>query len=135
VQELKQSGYRARDHYEGNPELRAALDSISSGEFSPTEPNLYGSLIHSLLHQDEYCLLADYQAYVECQDQVSQAYQDPEKWAKMSILNAARSGMFSSDRTIREYCDEIWNAKPCKVEIEGYTQDNAGLRPTRPTKA
>jgi len=133
VQELKQSGYRPRDSYESNPELRSALDSISSGEFSPGEPKLYGSLIQSLLHQDEYCLLADYQAYVDCQDQVSQAYQDQEKWTKMSILNAAQAGKFSSDRTISEYCEEIWHAKPCKVEIEGYTQGNAGLRPTRQT--
>ena len=90
-------------------------------------------MIQSLLHQDEYCLLADYQAYVDCQDQVSQAYQDQEKWTKMSILNAAQAGKFSSDRTISEYCEEIWHAKPCKVEIEGYTQGNAGLRPTRQT--
>jgi starch phosphorylase len=63
-------------------------------------------------------LLADYQAYIDCQEQVSQVYRDKEKWTQMSILNAARMGKFSSDRTIREYCKEIWDVKPVQIEIE-----------------
>jgi glucan phosphorylase len=76
------------------------------------------SLPVSEKNQDEYLLLADYQAYIDCQEQVSQAYQDRENWTRMSILNAARTGKFSSDRTIGEYAAEIWNVKPVKVELE-----------------
>ncbi len=73
-------------------------------------------------------LLADYQAYIECQKRVSQAFQDKEKWTKMSIYNSVRMGKFSSDRTIMEYAKEIWGATPVKINQEGYTQDNAGLK-------
>ena len=75
-----------------------------------------------------YLNKADYQDYIECQEQVSQAFQDQGKWTKMSIYNSVRMGKFSSDRTIMEYAKEIWEAEPVKINQETYTQDNAGLR-------
>lgn len=79
------------------------------------------------MYHDDYMLLADYQAYSDCQAEVSAAYQDVEHWTTMSILNVARSGKFSSDRTIKEYCDEIWNVKPVKVELQDYDPAKATL--------
>ena len=94
------------------------LQRLTAGDFSPQEPQLFQPLVNSLLYQDEYLLLADYQAYIDCQEQVSLAYQDRENWTRMSILNVARTGKFSSDRTIREYAAEIWNVLPVRVELE-----------------
>lgn len=73
-------------------------------------------------------LFADYQSYVDCQEQVSQAYRDPENWTRMSILNTARMGKFSSDRAVQEYCQEIWQAEPVKIELAEYVQATAGLK-------
>jgi starch phosphorylase len=75
-------------------------------------------LIDSLLRRDEHMTLADYRAYVDCQDRAGIAYKDQKKWAKMSILNVARMGKFSSDRAIREYCDKIWHAKPLEIDTD-----------------
>ena len=108
VVELKRAGYRPRSFYEADTELREAIDQIGGGHFSPGETGLFQPLVESLLNWDEYMLLADYRAYVDCQDRVSRAYADQEHWTKMSILNVARIGYFSSDRTIREYCRDIW---------------------------
>ena len=88
----------------------------NSGHFSHGDTNLFKPLVDSLIKYDPYMLLADYQSYVNCQEQVSQAYKNRGNWTRMSILNSARMGKFSSDRAIREYCNEIWNAKPVKVE-------------------
>jgi glycogen phosphorylase len=118
VLELKSRGYRPGDHYQNHYELRRVLDSIADGTFSGGDTNLFRPLVDSLLHHDEYLLLADYSAYVDCQDQVSLAYADPESWARRSILNTARSGFFSSDRTIRQYCEQIWNAQPLPIQRE-----------------
>jgi starch phosphorylase len=108
VVELRKAGYRPRLFYEADTELRDVIDQIGAGHFSPDEPGLFQPLVDSLLNWDEYMLLADYRAYVECQDRVSRAYADQELWTRMSILNVARIGYFSSDRTIREYCRDIW---------------------------
>lgn len=128
VYALKSKGYKPSDYYHRNPELKAVMDRISSGYFSHGNEELFKPLVDSLMYHDEYMLFADYQAYIDCQRQVSLDFQDTAKWTRMSILNALRMGKFSSDRTIREYCNEIWNVKPVPVEMEGYNPEAAGLR-------
>jgi glycogen phosphorylase len=120
VRAKRAAGYRPWDYYSSNPELREAIDQISSGGFSRGDSNLFKLLVDSLMQYDPYLVFADYEAYMKCQGQVSEAYKDKENWTRMSILNTARMGKFSSDRAIREYCEKIWNAKPVKVELEEY---------------
>jgi starch phosphorylase len=112
VAKLKASGYNPRRTYESNPALREAIDLIDSGFFSNGDRELFRPLVESLLNRDDYMLLADYQAYVDCQQRVSEAYSDQKNWTRMSILNSARAGRFSSDRSIRDYCRDIWNVSP-----------------------
>jgi glycogen phosphorylase len=112
VERLKAEDYTPRRIYESNPELREAIDLISSGFFSNGDRGLFYPLVDSLLTRDDYMLLADYQAYVDCQQRVSHAYSDQNAWTRMSILNSARAGRFSSDRSIREYCRDIWKVRP-----------------------
>ncbi len=117
VAEVKAKGYRPRDYYESNPELKKALDMIGGGYFSPFNQTLFAPIVESLLDKgDQFMLLADYASYIECQDKVSAAFRDRDRWDKMSILNTANMGKFSSDRTIREYAEEIWNVKPVHVK-------------------
>jgi starch phosphorylase len=110
VQALRRAGYRPRDHYESVPELREVIDLIDSGFFSPETPELFRGLMASLLDHDEYFLLADFLPYVRCQERVSEAYLQPDEWTRKTVLNVARMGQFSSDRTIREYARDIWTA-------------------------
>ena len=112
---LKAKGYNPRDYYNSIPELREVLDQLASGHFSKGDSNLFRPLVDSLLTRDEYLLLADYQSYVKCQDHVGQIFRDPERWTRVSILNAARMGRFSSDRAIQEYCQEIWHTGPVEA--------------------
>ncbi|MBU7582683.1 MAG: glycogen/starch/alpha-glucan phosphorylase [Nostoc sp. TH1S01] len=128
VYDLKSKGYNPWDYYHSNHQLKEVIDLISSGFFSHGDTNLFRPLVDSLLYHDPYLLFADYQSYIDCQDQVNQAYRDQEHWTKMSILNAARMGKFSSDRAIKEYCQEIWNAVPVKIELAEYIQARAGLK-------
>lgn len=116
VANLKAQGYNPWHYYDSNPSLEQAIAQIASGYFSPDDTDLFRPLVDCLMYRDEYLLFADYQAYIDCQAKVSQAYLKQQQWLKMSILNVARMGRFSSDRTIREYATEIWNAKPVKVE-------------------
>jgi starch phosphorylase len=109
VEATRNAGYHPRAIYESNPILRDVLDSIANGDFSHSDRSLFRPLIDGLLNSDPYLLLADYQSYVDCQDQVSSTFLDQDKWSKMSIYNAARMGRFSSDRAIQEYCRNIWN--------------------------
>jgi starch phosphorylase len=109
VIDLKAKGYDPRSYYESNAELRDALDLIACGFFSGGDREMFRPLVDSLLSRDEYMLLADYQAYVDCQARVSEAYLDQNNWTRMSILNTAGVGGFSSDRSIRDYCRDIWN--------------------------
>jgi starch phosphorylase len=118
VERRKAEGYRPHELYERDAALRDALDLLMSGTFSRGDRGLFQPLVQSLLDRDEYMVLADYAAYVACQDRVAQAYQDPDKWSRMSILNVARMGKFSSDRAIREYCRDIWHVAPVHVPIE-----------------
>jgi len=112
VERWKAEGYTPHSIYESNPELREAIDLINSGFFSDGDRGLFHPLVESLLTRDDYMLLADYQAYVDCQQRVSEAYADQNNWTRMSILNTARVGRFSSDRSIREYCRDIWKVRP-----------------------
>jgi len=109
VAELQRRGYRPRAIYESNSELREALGRIGSGAFSPEDPGLFRPLVDSLLGPDPFLVLADYQSYIDCQNEAARAYLDTTRWTSMSILNVARMGKFSSDRAIRDYCRDIWD--------------------------
>jgi glycogen phosphorylase len=117
VAALKSQGYRPMDYYLANQGLRDVIDLIRNGFFSRGDTELFRPLIDGLLFQDPYLLLADFQSYVDCQAKVSEAYRDEERWTRMSILNTARSGKFSSDRTIREYCTDIWDVQPVPIHM------------------
>jgi starch phosphorylase len=112
VARLKADAYRPRTVYEANPELREAIDLIDGGHFSDGNRDLFRPLVESLLSRDEYMLLADYESYIDCQERVNDAYRDRIRWTRMSILNCASVGRFSSDRSVREYCRDIWNVTP-----------------------
>ncbi len=127
VLDSKAQGYVPRRYYSSIAELRGVLDLVGSGFFSHGDPELFKSIVDNLLYDDPYLLLADYQSYVECQEKVSQAYKDQENWSKMSILNVARMGKFSSDRSIQDYCNNIWNAKSVPIELKDYVQGEAEL--------
>ncbi len=131
VMDLKAKGYRPYEYYQSNPNLKLVIDQMASGFFSPKEPGLFMSIVDSLLHHDEYMLLADYQSYIDCQDRVSQAFRDQDNWTRMSILNVARMGKFSSDRTIAQYAEEIWDVQPLPIDLGAYSQENAGLKVTK----
>jgi len=117
VARTQTDGYRPWDIYNGNLELKAVIDLIGSGLFSHGDRNLFRPLTDKLIWQDPYLLMADYSAYISSQEQVSAAYRDTTRWTRMSILNVARMGKFSSDRTIAEYCRDIWKVTPTPVEL------------------
>ncbi|MBF0203093.1 MAG: glycogen/starch/alpha-glucan phosphorylase [Desulfamplus sp.] len=115
VSSIRDKGYNSRKIYEDDPELKKTLDMISSGFFSPENPDLFAPIIRSLLDQgDFYMLLADYRSYIEAQEAVSAAYKNQHDWARRSILNTANMGKFSSDRAVLQYANEIWNISPLK---------------------
>ncbi|HLS28080.1 MAG TPA: glycogen/starch/alpha-glucan phosphorylase, partial [Opitutales bacterium] len=117
VEELVSRGYDPFEYYYQNNELRAVIDWLGSGYFTPDESNvLYGLKERLLEGGDPFLALADYEAYAKAQAEVDRAYRDPERWARMAILNTARVGKFSSDRTISEYADDIWKLKPVRVQ-------------------
>ncbi|MGK7943454.1 MAG: glycogen/starch/alpha-glucan phosphorylase [Microcystaceae cyanobacterium] len=126
VYEMKAQGYDPQEFYTHNGELRQVIDSIMDGSFSHGDKELFKPLIDSLMYDDTYMLFADYQAYIDCQKEVSQAYRDQGKWTRMSILNSARMGKFSSDRTIREYCEQIWQVNPVSIELGEYNPNALG---------
>ncbi len=110
VQALKKSGYHPMRYFERLPDLRAVLDAIASGQFSPTEPGRYRALVDSLLWGgDHYMLLADFESYVATQAKVDALYREPAQWCEKAIANVAGMGTFSSDRTIAQYASEIWH--------------------------
>jgi len=116
VSERQSRGYRPSEIYEQNAALRGVLDFIGSGALANGDKNLFRPLVDNLLWSDPFLVLADYQAYVDCQQQVSARWCDTEAWTRQSILTVARMGRFSSDRAIREYCDQIWKVRPMPVE-------------------
>jgi glycogen phosphorylase len=109
------AGYRPSEHYEADPELRAAIDAIAHGAFSHGDRELFRPIVDNLLGADPFMLLADYRAYVDCQDAVGRAWGDSERWTRAAILNVARMGRFSSDRSIRDYCRDIWRVEPVVI--------------------
>jgi starch phosphorylase len=117
IRALRSAGYRSRDRYESDPQLRAVIDALADGSFARGDASLFRPIVDSLLGEDPWLLLADFRAYVDCQAQVEQAYLDSERWTRMSILNTARMGRFSSDRSIGEYCREIWRVSPVPIEL------------------
>ena len=118
VARLTQKGYWPGAPLEGNAELRAVLDLLVSGDLTRGDREVFHPIVQNLLLSDPFLVLADYNDYVACQDRVSAAWMDGDRWTRMSILNTARAGKFSSDRAIREYCDEIWNVPPVKVTLD-----------------
>jgi starch phosphorylase len=117
VQEMKTRGYRPRDYYENDEELRGVLHMIADGTFSNGESHLFEPLLNHLFDHDTYLLLADYRAYVDAQSEIDRAFRDTARWTRMSITNVARAGKFSADRSIREYCNQIWDARPVTVQV------------------
>ena len=129
VTALRERGYDPRAYYRDDAELRAAIDALASGAFTGGDRDAAGPVIDSLLTWDEYMVLADYRPYVDCHDRAAgSAWADQERWSRMSILNTARSGFFSSDRTVRGYCRDIWHIEP--VPVQPHTAASAeGPRP------
>jgi starch phosphorylase len=117
VAALRKRGYDPWEYYHRDRRLKGVLDALAAGTFSPHEPGLFRPVVESLLHGgDPYMVLADFAAYCACQEEVERVYRDPERWTRMAILNVARTGKFSSDRTIREYAEQIWRMEPVRVE-------------------
>ena len=111
--------YNSREIYEKNPVIRSAVDMIEQNVFSLLSPGLFEPIVKSLLdYNDYYMLLADLPAYIEAQEKVDQLYLQPREWDRRALLNVARSGSFSSDRTINEYARDIWHVTPCPVAME-----------------
>jgi starch phosphorylase len=131
VSNLFAKGYNPWYYYQNNSELQQVIARITSGHFSDGNRQLFQPLVDELLHQDKYALLADYQSYLKCQQRVAAAYRDQDKWIRMSILNTARTGRFSSDRTIREYAEEIWQVTPVPIEQQESGQTEISLRLAR----
>jgi glycogen phosphorylase len=118
IAKMRGQGYRPRDIYEKNEELHQAIDLIWSGAFSPGDRQLFQPVVNGLLNRDDFMLLADYPLYLDCQKRVEETWQKQSDWQRMSILNVARMGTFSSDRAIQEYCNEVWHVKPVSVELD-----------------
>lgn len=115
VRALKAGGYDPCQYLRENEELRAAIDLIDSGIFSNNDKRLFKPLTDNLIYHDEYMLCADYGPYIHAQEKVAECYLDQKRWTTLSILNVARSGKFSSDRCIQDYCDDIWKVSPVKI--------------------
>jgi len=118
AEQVRREGYRPAREIERNPELQQAMDEIASGTFSHGDRETFRPLIDNLRNSDPFLVLADYADYVACQERVNTVWQDEEHWTRMSILNTARGGKFSSDRAVLEYCDTIWGAKPVRVTLD-----------------
>jgi starch phosphorylase len=108
-------GYRPYDVVHADEELRSAIDAIADGAFSNGDHELFKPIVENLLGSDPFLVLADYRAYVDCQETVNRAWREAERWTRSSILNTARMGRFSSDRAIGEYCRDIWHVEPVPI--------------------
>jgi starch phosphorylase len=116
----KAAGYNPHELYSSNSELHEVVDAISSGAFSKGDRELFQPLVRKLIERDEYLLFADYPSYIECQERIGRTFKKAPVWTRMSILNVARMGRFSSDRSIGEYCSKIWNVEPVKVDLPAH---------------
>jgi starch phosphorylase len=116
IEQLKREGYRPADRIAADPQLAAVLEMLTDGTFSRGDADLFRPVVDNLRFDDPFLALADYAAFIECQDRVSVVWQDTARWSRMSILNTARSGKFSSDRAIAEYCEDIWSVSPVTVK-------------------
>ena len=116
VSRTREAGYRPWDHYHGDQELKSVIDLINSGLFSHGDTNLFRPITDNLIHHDPFMVLADFRAYVDCQERASTVWVEKAHWDRMSILNVARMGGFSSDRSIREYAERIWHVEPMHLE-------------------
>jgi starch phosphorylase len=127
VASIKAQGYRPGDCYLTDPMLREAIDLVAGGFFSNGDASLFRPLIDNLLLHDPYLVLADFPLYEACQEQVAEAYGDSDRWSRMSILNAARCGKFSSDRTISQYCEDIWNIAAVPIRLLSHDDVKTGF--------
>jgi len=114
VSKLRAKGYYPWDIYQSDMELKQTLDMIAGGYFSPEAPDIFRPIFEALTRDDRFMVLADYGSYISCQERVDELYKNPEEWSGRALLNIAGMGKFSSDRTIREYAEKIWNVKPVK---------------------
>jgi starch phosphorylase len=117
VERMRREGYHPWGLLERNPELSEAIQAIADGQFSRGDGEMFRPLVESLLQSDPFMVLADYADYLACQQRVDDAWHDAARWTRMSILNTARSGRFSSDRAIREYCEMIWDITPVRITL------------------
>ncbi len=108
--------YNPRGYYERDPEIREAIDLIANEHFNVSEPGIFTPIVENLLNVDYYMCLADLRSYAKAQKKVDEAYRDQDNWSRMAILNMVNSGKFSSDRTIQEYADEIWDVKAVPID-------------------
>jgi len=127
VMETQRAGYTSMDYYNNNEELKSAIELIASGHFSHGDRELFRPIVDSLLYDDQYMLFADYQSYIDCQEQVDRAYRNRQSWTSMSILNSARMGKFSSDRSIKDYCRKIWEVAPFPVDLKWQRLPDEGV--------
>ncbi len=118
VEQTLRSGYRPAEVLARDPELKAVLDLVRSGFFSPEDPELFHPLVEALLREDRYLVLADFRAYADAQAEVARAYAgDPQDWSRRALLNVARVGRFSSDRSIHQYARDIWGISAVPVTL------------------
>ncbi|XP_029396691.1 glycogen phosphorylase, liver form isoform X2 [Mus pahari] len=127
VAALDKKGYEAKEYYEALPELKLVIDQIGNGFFSPNQPDLFKDIINMLFYHDRFKVFADYEAYVKCQEKVSQLYMNQKAWNTMVLKNIAASGKFSSDRTIKEYAKDIWNMEPSDLKISLSNESSNGV--------
>ena len=118
VLKLRSKGYYPREYYEKDAELKRVIDMLAADYFNKKEPGIFKPIVDSLLNSDYYCLFADYRSYIETQQKVNELYLDLDGWTRKSILNVARIGKFSSDRSVEEYAKYIWKVKPIKLKID-----------------
>ncbi|HEY9381523.1 MAG TPA: glycogen/starch/alpha-glucan phosphorylase, partial [Burkholderiales bacterium] len=125
VEQIKREGYRPQAYVERNTELRIVLQLIANGHFSRGDPEVFRPLVDNLMQSDPFLVLADFEGYDACQDTIDAVWRDPDRWSRMSILNTARAGKFSSDRAIREYCSGIWTVRPVGIAVPSASERGA----------